>query len=439
MILPPGPRFPLLPLLAWITRPAEFLHTGVRRYGDPFTVRFGAIGTVVFFGRPDAVREIFRAGEAHLSAGAVNRPLLPLMGEHSLLLADGAAHREQRRCVAPFFNRGLEAHAEVMRRAVRKVAAGWRPGRRFLLHRAMQEISLEILARTSLTTADAAAVERFKASLDAVVETARASLVFFKLRHRERGRLSRSGQVLSSARRLDAIVDEELARRRQGASEAVDLLGHLASQTRAGRPLSAAEIRDQVRTMLISAHVTTPTSAAWAFYWVLRTPRVREKLLRELERLGPDPSPGDLAGLEYLDAVCLETLRRCPTIPVTARCVTRTIRLAGFDFEPGVYLAPSIYLVHHREDLYPEPRRFRPERFLERRFAAHEYLPFGGGERTCPGAAFGLLTMKIALATVLAEVGLELADARPNRPAHGRSGVSLVPSRGVPVIVTGRR
>jgi cytochrome P450 len=97
-----------------------------------------------------------------------------------------------------------------------------------------------------------------------------------------------------------------------------------------------------------------------------------------------------------------------------------------YSFDPGMILCPSIYLVHQREDLYPEPKQFKPERFLERQFSPYEYLPFGGGNRRCIGAAFALSQMKLVLATVLSHYKLELVDQRQQKPA--RRGVNFSPA-----------
>jgi len=96
---------------------------------------------------------------------------------------------------------------------------------------------------------------------------------------------------------------------------------------------------------------------------------------------------------------------------------------------------PCIYLVHHREDLYPNPNTFRPERFLERQFSPYEYFPFGGSNRRCLGYAFALFEMKLVLATVLKQTTLQLASQQPIQPV--RRGITFTPAGGVPMLVTG--
>ena len=165
---------------------------------------------------------------------------------------------------------------------------------------------------------------------------------------------------------------------------------------------------------------------------------MREKLLQELDSLGDNPEPNDIVRLPYLNAVCQETLRIYPVVNFSLpRVVKSPLTIMGYQLEPGTIVSPCIYLTHHREDLYPEPKQFKPERFLERQFSPYEYLPFGGGNRRCLGYAFALFEMKLVLATVLSGWELALADNKPVKPV--RRGLLMGPSKGVPMVVKGKR
>ena len=109
----------------------------------------------------------------------------------------------------------------------------------------------------------------------------------------------------------------------------------------------------------------------------------------------------------------------------------------GCEYPAKTKFAPCIYLTHHREDLYPEPKQFKPDRFIEKQYSAYEYLPFGGGNRSCVGMAFATFQMKLILATVLKNFDLNIANNYQVKPTH-RTGM-LGPSSGKWMIATGKR
>jgi cytochrome P450 len=153
----------------------------------------------------------------------------------------------------------------------------------------------------------------------------------------------------------------------------------------------------------------------------------------EIDALGPDPDPDALASLPFLSAACHEALRQSAPVVDAARITRRPFELAGYTIPAGEAIRPSLSLLHARADLYPEPDRFRPERFLERQFSPFEFIPFGGGARRCLGAAFALHEMKVVLGTLLRGRRLRLADAAPVEEV--RRGLLMGPRGGVPMMV----
>jgi unspecific monooxygenase len=145
-----------------------------------------------------------------------------------------------------------------------------------------------------------------------------------------------------------------------------------------------------------------------------------------------------IARLPYLNAVCSETLRIYPVAFIAApRICLEAVHIGGYDFAPGTYLVPCIYLMHHRSDLYPDSQQFQPERFLERQFSPYEFFPFGGSNRRCIGAAFALFEMKLVLATILRQYELALVETTPVLPM--RRGVTIAPQGGVPMVMQQQR
>lgn len=212
----------------------------------------------------------------------------------------------------------------------------------------------------------------------------------------------------------------------------------LQAQDEDGEAMTDEQLRDELMTLLIAGHETTATAVAWALYWVHRTPSVQNQLLHELEALGTNPDPMAIVRLPYLTAICNEALRIYPIAMLTVpRAVKEPVELMGYQLQPGTKLYGCIYLTHRREDLYPEPEQFKPERFLERQFTPYEFYPFGGGIRRCIGEALALFEMKLVLATMISRYQMTLASNKPEIPQ--RRGVTLAPGTGVKLVLNGKR
>jgi cytochrome P450 len=186
--------------------------------------------------------------------------------------------------------------------------------------------------------------------------------------------------------------------------------------------MSDEELRDELMTLLVAGHETTASSLAWAVERSVRTPGVLERL-----RDGDD---------DYVDAVCKETLRLRPILALVLRRLTEPMEIGGVELPAGVNLAPCIYLIHRRADVYPDPYAFRPERFIEQPAGTYTWIPFGGGVRRCLGASFALFEMRVVLRELVARLELRAADSRPERIT--RRAITLVPERGGEVVVERR-
>jgi cytochrome P450 len=228
----------------------------------------------------------------------------------------------------------------------------------------------------------------------------------------------------------DKLIYQEIQERRENFDpQRTDILSLLMSaKDENDQPMTDAELRDELMTLLVAGHETTATAISWAFYWIHKLPEVREKLLAELDSLGEDYDSNTVFKLPYLTAVCNETLRIYPVGMLTfPRMVKTPISLCGYQLEPGTVVIGSIYLTHHREDIYPEHEKFHPERFLEKQFSPYEFLPFGGGARRCIGLAFAQMEMKLILAKVMKTWSMKLIDTHEIKPQ--RRGLVTGPNR----------
>lgn len=202
--------------------------------------------------------------------------------------------------------------------------------------------------------------------------------------------------------------------------------------------MSNEQIRDAIVTLLIAGHDTTGLALSWALEQIVPRGDVGERISDELRHVtgGGLPRAEQLDRLEYLDAAIRESLRIRTILPLVVRLTKKPFTAGGRVYPPGVLLCPCNHLVHRREDLYPEPERFHPERFLERKYAAHEWFPFGGGNRMCLGMAFALYEMRVVLSTLFTQVRLTRPPESHSKPI--RWGITLAPDDGSQMVVAER-
>ena len=425
MTLPPGPPYPrAVQTLGWVKRPMPFMERCRERYGDAFTLRIAHEGTWVLLSDPEAVKQVFTGDPRLLHAGEANVVLLPVLGSHSVLLLDEDPHMRQRKLMLPpLHGERLARHAETMREVAEREVAGWPAGEPVTLAPRMQDVTLEVIVRTVFGLEGGERQRelrrRLRAALDLLVAPGPYLLFLILLGPHRAAQMPALHRVLKP---VDDLLFEEIARRREDPllSERDDVLSLLLQARHDdGEPMSDRELRDELMTLLVAGHETTATAVSWAVERLLRHP---DKL--ERARSGDE---------EYMDAIVKETLRLRPVIPIVARKLMEPMEIGGWELPAGATAAPCIHLIHRREDVYPEPRAFRPERFLEEPAGTYTWIPFGGGVRRCLGAAFALQEMKIVLQAIVAQAPLR--PVRPDSERVSRRSIALVPERGAEVMV----
>lgn len=435
--LPPGPR--LIQTLGFVRNPYRFLDDCARRFGEWFTVRVPGVPPFVFTSDPAAVREVFLGDPDHLHAGKANRPLGAFMGDKSVLFLDGDAHLHDRRMLLPAFQgERMAAYADAMRSIARAEIARWTTGKPVQVHRAMRSITFEVIMRVVFGLDEGPNAARLREVIGRLfaLYTSRVGSLFAASAMRiELGGWSPWGRAVRLSRELEALLYAEFERRRSDSGSDRDdiLMLMLRARDEAGKPLSNPVLRDEMLTLLLAGHETTAASLAWAIDLLLTYPEVAARARAEADSAGEYPDP---AKLRYIDAVVNETMRLRPVVPNVARELQAPMRIAGKDLPPGVAIAPCIYLVHRRPDLWPNPEKFDPARFIDSRPSPYAFFPFGGGVRRCLGAAFATYQMKLVLAEVLRTVDIA---PQPGYSAHPiRSSIAIAPSDGMPAVVMRR-
>jgi cytochrome P450 family 135 len=428
--LPPGPRAPATINTARLARrPLESLLGWHKCYGDVFTVKYLIFGTGVYVADPEAIREMLTGDQSDLHAGEANAPLSPVLGTNSVLVLDGPRHLRQRKLLLPPFQ-GSAVHAfrDVIREVAEAEVAGWSRGAEFKMRDRMRALTFEVICRAVFGVTEPERVERLREALLPILDMGAASFFLPQALRRDLGPWSPWGRLQRRLRKADALLYDEIERRRQESDldERTDVLSLLLrARDEEGQAMSDVELRDELMTMLAAGHETTATGLAFAFDLLLRHPDVLSRLKDEL-------AAGDDA---YLQATVTESLRLRPVIDAAERTLTKPRVIGDFELPAGIRVYPAIVLVHRREDLYPEPDRFRPERFLDDGAESYAWLPFGGGIRRCIGAALAQAEMAEVIRVVLSRV--ELEPVRPQPEPVVLQGITLVPRHGTPVAVRG--
>lgn len=334
----------------------------------------------------------------------------------------------------------MRAYGEQIVQLTERRTRAWQPGRAVTTLDTLQEISLDVILQAVFGVSDPRAMETLGALLLALVNGISPLVVMFPGLRREFAGIGPWARFVARRDRLFALLDELIAAGR-AAGPREDILSLLiAARGEDGEPMSDLEIRDQLVLLVIAGHETTAMSMAWALYALHRPENMAclTRLRAELVALPAVVEPERAAKLPYLAAVCDETLRRYPLAPAPSpRKLLRPLTVGAYTLPAGVGVVPAIGVAHFREQAYPEPLVFRPERFLERGPSPFEFLPFGGGARRCLGAALASYEMKLVLATLLRRFTLRLASHRPEKAKLRAANAG--PGNGVRMIVEQRR
>jgi cytochrome P450 len=285
----------------------------------------------------------------------------------------------------------------------------------------MQAITLEVILRAVFGVTEPERVKELAAPLRAVLDTvaSRRRVLALMLTSGRSGPRSPWARFAATRRHADDLLHAEIEARRADPAERDDVLSLLmAARDEDGRALSDEELRDELMTLLVAGHETTATALAWTL----------ERLARHPEALATAKAEARAGGHEFLDATIKETLRLRPVVPAVVRQLQAPMTFGGWNLPAGAHIGPSIYLLHRRPDLYPDPLAFRPQRFLERSYGTYEWIPFGGGVRRCLGASFALFEMQVVLSTLLERV--QLKPERGAGESVARRAITFAPARG---------
>jgi cytochrome P450 family 110 len=466
-MLPPGPdTVPLLSTLAWVRDPLRYSAECARRFGDTFTLRFPGGPPFVVVSAPEDIKTVFTGDPDVFHAGEANFIVESLVGKYSLLILDGPAHlRERKLMMPPFHGERMRAYGEAMQALAHDAFSRARRGDDVRIHPVFQDITLDVILRTVFGMEDGPRQTALRASLLELLERGTTPALFaasimlrpqtiqkilgfgndpnvspaWALRF---GRFVPWAAIARAGMDVERILYQEFDRLRASLDDLAhrtDVLSMLIqARDESGSPMNHEHLRDEMITLLAAGHETTATTLAWVVHHVLAHPSVHRKIRSELDHVsGGQPLRTEhFASLPYLDAVIKETQRKLPIIGNVARKLKAPARIGRWSLPAEVFVAPSIYLAHHRPETWGDPESFRPERFLERKPEPYEFFPFGGGTRRCLGMAFAQYEMRIVLAELFSR--WEVASASQGPIEHVRRGVTMAPSDNLRVRIAPR-
>src|SRR5256885_14051666 len=437
--LPEPPSIPLpriVQVLRFNQRQIEFVFRARRELGEVFRMRGIVAGSPVITSHPDHVRSLFTAKPELAPSLTGESPLRPIVGSNSVLTAVGERHMRQRKLLLPpFHGEAIERYVQMISDVAEREIVSWPVGRPIALAPRMQAITLDVIMAGIFGIEGAPARGSTEGRLRAATKGLLAASTWpmaqlaelMNIGSEEPRGLTRAGLSILD-RATYAVISER--RTVQDLDERGDILSLLLrARTEEGEALTDRELRDELLTLVLAGHETTANSLAWTWERLVRTPAAYERL-REAVRTGEDAEA-------VVEATIVEGMRARPVIPMIGRRVTVPWRPGDYVVAADTPVTMSILLLHHREDLYPQPFAFRPERWLDRKPGTYEWIPFGGGIRRCLGAALAMAEQRVVLDAMVRRLDVEAAEPEPEHAVH--RNVTMIPARGARVVITARR
>ncbi len=427
--LPPGPRMGrALQTAIWSRQAQWFLEQSRARFGPMFSLKIAYEGDWVMLADPELVKQVFTGDPKIFHAGEGNQILRPILGDNSVLVLDEKEHIGQRRLLLPpFHGERMQAYGEKMTEIAAREIESWPTGVPYKLRPRMQAITLEIIIETVFGVHERERMEPLREALRNFLDLTTNPAALLPVLMVGPDRIKHIPAFRRRIERVDALIAREIADRRaaEDLAERDDILSlMLLARHEDGSPMSDAEIRDELLTLLVAGHETTATALSWAMERLTRHPE-------KLERLRAEVIDGEDA---YLTATIQETLRLRPVIVLVVRKLTEAVELGGYDLPAGAGVTPCIHLIHRDPNIYPDPDRFIPERFLDNPPGTYTWIPFGGGVRRCLGAAFAQFEMAVVLRELVRR--REVLPANPASERPYRRAITETPRHDAEVILS---
>lgn len=383
---------------------------------------------------PEGVRDVFNV-DPEVQDAFYKESQTAMIGEGAIWVLVGEKHRRGRELISHAIQSShFREYGQVIQNITRFHMEKWQPGQTIRAIETTRAIALDVIMRLVFGLEDEVSRQKGRQVLEVLWGSLHPSIVLFTNLQRPWFPLWRR-YVRARSDMYDWMNCLIKSNRTLGGGRNNVLSSVLAARDAQDEPISDEDIRHVLHNILIAGHETTAAALAWALYELGQHCSELERLFNEITALGCDPDPMLVAKLPYLTAFCNETLRLHSPAPELGRVLTKPMEIAGHNVQAGTSLIVSIPGVHHDSQIYPEPDRFIPQRFMERSYTEFEFLPFGGGYRRCLGVGIAQYEMRIALAEIVTH--WDFVPTIMERDV--RHDAAMGPKYGVPLRINGRR
>lgn len=375
---------------------------------------------------PDVIQEVL-VGQAR--AFHKRKTDLELLGD-GLITSDGEHWRKQRRRIQPGFrHESIQRYAKLIVEETEQLAARWRHGRVIELREEMMQLTLRVVCRALFGQHFGGNGQRVARAMRVLQEQVFIPK-FLPAWVPSPRNLLRRYMISEVDREVFPIIDR--------GGEPGSLLSELIAMTDDEGAMTRQQLRDEVVTLFLAGHETTALTLTWMFYQLALHPELDAELAAELASAPSDLASTPLSKFRFTERVLNETLRLYPPAYVIPRVCAEPVQIGGYRIQPGAEIWMWVYFMQHDARWFPEPERFRPERFLPEAETARRpfvFMPFGAGSRTCVGKNFAMMEAILCAAGLLRRFRLELESPRVIKP-HPR--ITLAPARPIRVRLAAR-
>jgi cytochrome P450 len=433
--------YPIVGNLPEFARDRLTLLQRVADKGDVYGIHFGQIPAILF-NKPEHIHSILVEHAYDFDKGdSIHNTFRPAIGD-GIFSSEGDFHRHQRKLMAPSFQpRHIAEYAATMAQYGEQIQQLWADGSTIDINQQMTSLTMSVIGKTLFDADVFAETDELGAAMKVSVEYishALASLLPppYSWPLPRNLRTHKAMQILRD--HIQGFIDE----RNNASEERNDLLSILLkARDEDGNPMSNEQLMAECLTLFGAGHETTATALTWAWYLLCQHPETYQKIQEEVDSVlqGRTPTYADLARLPYCLQVFKESMRLYPPAYATARRALRDVEIDGYHLSKGMIALVAPYTLHRREEYFPEPEKFVPERFTperEKLLPRYAYFPFGAGPRICIGLHFAMMEGHLLLATIAQRVHFSLVPGQ-TITLDPRHHVTLRP--GEPVMVTVKR